>query len=404
MQEKALGTEKRPQVPSDVREKDLFAEGYVRIAGCDEAGRGPLAGPVVAAAVVLPPKLEPHILHGVRDSKQLTEHQREHFYRILIESAEAYSVGTATPKEIDEINILRASLLAMKRAVERLSPPADYVLVDGNKTPELGGIPVEAVVGGDRHSVTIASASIIAKVVRDRIMGSYHQQFPQYDFDSHKGYPTPYHRAAIEVFGTSQIHRHTFAGVAEHILSPSPSVTFERLYKRLAARLTRERLEKILEELETSRGTMSEAEHFVIRYRCRHLMEEFKKQAIDVRRSTHEIGQAKEETAAQYLLGKGYKIWERNFRLRRGEIDIIANRGNQVVIVEVKMRTSETFGQPFEAVTKRKQQTLIRLAEAYLAQRGLLQDWNVRFDVISILEEEGRPSEIQHIEDAFRPE
>ncbi len=404
MPEQAREKQKRFEPPSSIREDDLFSRGYLRVAGCDEAGRGPLAGPVVAAAVVLPRNLEPHIIHGIRDSKQLTEHQREHFYRILIELADAYGIGTATPKEIDEINILQASLLAMKRAVERLASPPDYVLVDGNKTPDLSGIPAEGIVAGDRCSVSIAAASIIAKVVRDRMMGSYHQQFPQYDFDSHKGYPTPYHRAALEVFGASQIHRHTFAGVSERILTASPSVPFERLYKRFSTRLTRERVEAIMEELGAVRGTMSAAEHFVIQYRCRRLLGEFKRQAIDVRKSTYEIGQAKEECAANYLIQKGYKIWERNFRLRRGEIDIIANHGDQVIFVEVKMRTSEAFGQPFEAVTKKKQKTIIRLAEAYLVARGLHTDWNVRFDVISILEEEGCPPEIRHIEDAFRPE
>lgn len=374
------------------------------IAGCDEAGRGPLAGPVVAAAVVLPTDLEPHLIHGMRDSKQLSPRQREHFYRIIIDLAVCYNAGIASPKEIDEINILQASLLAMKRAVERLTPQPDYVLVDGNKTPPVGDIPVEGIVGGDRRSVSIAAASIVAKVVRDRMMASYNERYPQYGFESHKGYPTPYHRAALEVFGASQIHRYTFAGIAECLLASTPSLAFSRLYKRFAVRLTLERLEKLWHDIDESLGLMSEAERFVLRYRCSHLLEELKNRGIDLRPSTRERGEAKEEFAARYLERQGYKIWERNFRLRRGEIDIIANRGDQVIVVEVKMRSSEAYGQPFEAVTKRKQRTLSRMAEAYMVQRGLHKGWNVRFDVISILEREERSPQIEHFEDAFRPE
>jgi ribonuclease HII len=399
------GEAHRPrEEPTSVRERDLLAEGYSKIAGCDEAGRGPLAGPVVAAAVVLPNDLEPHLVHGLRDSKQLSEHQREHFYRMIVDLAVCYNVGVASPKEIDEINILQASLLAMKRAVQRLQPQPDYVLVDGNKVPALESIPVEAIVGGDRRSVSIAAASIVAKVVRDRMMVSYHQRYPQYGFDSDKGYPTPYHRAALEVFGATEIHRHSFAGVADHLLASTPSPAFRDLYKRFAARLTLERLEKLQQDIERGRGRMSEAEHFVLRYRCSHLLEELKNRAIDLRPSSRERGEAKEEFAARYLEAQGYKIWERNFRLRRGEIDIIANHKDQVIFVEVKMRSSEAYGQPFEAVTKRKQQTLARIAETYMVQRGLQTGWDVRFDVISILEREGRSPQLEHFEDAFRPE
>jgi len=387
--------------PTYAREQDLFAQGYKRIAGCDEAGRGPLAGPVLAAAVILPTDLQPHLVHGLRDSKQLTESQRDHFYHIIMDLAVSYGVGTAGPREIDEYNILQASLLAMKRAVEHLDLPPDYVLVDGNKTPSLGGIPVECIVGGDRRSFSIAAASIVAKVVRDRIMNSYHQRFPQYGFDAHKGYPTKYHRAALEVFGASEIHRMTFAGVSDHLLAAVPGSTFDRLYRRFAARLTLQKMEQLRKDILETQG-LTEAEFFVLRYRCEHLLESLRQQAIDLRPSTREMGDAKETLAAQFLETKGYKIWERNFRRRRGEIDIIANKDDLIVFVEVKSRTGETFGQPFQAVTKRKQQTLVRMAEIYLAQRGLQDDWNVRFDVISILEREGEPPRIEHIENAFR--
>ncbi|MFH1737888.1 MAG: YraN family protein, partial [bacterium] len=199
------------------------------------------------------------------------------------------------------------------------------------------------------------------------------------------------------------IHRYTFSGVAECLLAPAPSPTFERLFKRFAARLTLDRMEDIEKDIEKSRG-MSEAERFVLQYRCKHLLEDLKRKAIDLRPSTRERGEAKEELAARYMEKRGYKIWERNFRLRRGEIDIIANQADLIIFVEVKSRTSESFGKPFESVTKRKRQTLQRMAETYLVQRGLYEGWNVRFDVISIMDREGKSPEIEHFEDAFRPE
>ena len=188
-------------------------EGYQTIAGVDEAGRGPLAGPVTAAAVILPDDVD---LEGVNDSKKLTIAQREKFFALIQEKAIAYGIGTVGVDEIDSINILQATRLAMKMAVNRLSKSPDLLLIDGNQ-----GIEFESaqwkLVKGDTRSLSIASASILAKVTRDRIMEDYHRQYPQYGFDRHKGYGTELHRQQIERWGPCAIHRKTFKGVKEFL-------------------------------------------------------------------------------------------------------------------------------------------------------------------------------------------
>ena len=181
-------------------------KGYKYVCGIDEAGRGPLAGPVCAAAVILPEGIE---IEGLNDSKKLTEKKREKLYDIIIEKAIAYGIAFADEKEIDEINILQATFLAMKRAQEKLGVKADYALVDGNRMPKLN-IDGETIVSGDALSPSIAAASILAKVTRDRLMMEYDKEFPQYQFAKHKGYGTKVHTEAIKAFGPSKIHRLTF--------------------------------------------------------------------------------------------------------------------------------------------------------------------------------------------------
>ncbi len=187
------------------------------MAGVDEAGRGPLAGPVMAAAVVLPPGFtRPEI----RDSKVLSPNARERAFFLITSNALAFEVALSTPDEIDRLNILQASLLAMRRAVEKLSPAPDYLYIDGSLTiPKATGRPwdalcQEAVVSGDSRCVSVMAASIVAKVVRDRLMLEYDRLYPGYGFSSHKGYPTSAHRAALRNLGPSPIHRMTFHGVA----------------------------------------------------------------------------------------------------------------------------------------------------------------------------------------------
>ena len=187
-------------------ERRAKVEGFSAICGIDEAGRGPLAGPVCAAAVILPFGCE---IDGLNDSKKLTEKKREALFEVVQERALAYSIALVDHKIIDEINILEATFLAMRQAAEGLQIPADYALVDGNRSKGLS-IPHECVVGGDAKSPSIAAASILAKVTRDRLMLDYAAQYPEYLFEKHKGYGTKAHYEAILAHGPSPIHRMTF--------------------------------------------------------------------------------------------------------------------------------------------------------------------------------------------------
>ncbi len=190
----------------NVFESKAREDGYRAVAGVDEAGRGPLAGPVVAAAVILPPGYEHP---GINDSKKLSSRQRERLYAIIQHDAVSIGVGLSEAPLIDRVNILQATLLAMKEAVLELFPPPDFLLIDGLNRIDLA-TPQEAIIRGDSQSISIAAASIIAKVSRDRLMEMYHRQFPQYNFLRNKGYGTKEHRAAIVKFGRCKIHRRSF--------------------------------------------------------------------------------------------------------------------------------------------------------------------------------------------------
>ena len=189
-----------------VYEREAFDAGIRLICGVDEAGRGPLAGPVCAAAVILPPGLE---IPGLNDSKKLTDKKRRELYDIMIEQAVSYGIAFASEQEIDEINILQATFLAMERAMQKLSPQPELALIDGNRTKDFG-LPVRTIVKGDSLSASIAAASILAKVTRDRLMEEYDAQYPQYGFEKHKGYGTAAHYAAIREYGACPIHRPSF--------------------------------------------------------------------------------------------------------------------------------------------------------------------------------------------------
>jgi ribonuclease HII len=182
---------------------------HIYLAGVDEVGRGPLAGPVVAAAVILDPA---HPIDGLADSKKISEKRREALDLVIRESALAWSLGRAEVEEIDRLNILHASLLAMRRAVEGLSPLPDHALVDGNRCPDIP-CSAEAVVGGDGTVPVISAASIIAKVARDREMVELDRRYPGYGLARHKGYPTKAHLEALQRLGVSEIHRRSFAPV-----------------------------------------------------------------------------------------------------------------------------------------------------------------------------------------------
>ncbi|MFD2229783.1 ribonuclease HII [Alkalimarinus sediminis] len=184
------------------------------LAGVDEVGRGPLAGDVVAAAVILDPNSP---IEGLNDSKKLTEKKRERLFDEIKEKALSWSLGRASVKEIDDINILHASLLAMKRAVEGLPVTPEYALIDGNKSPSIS-IPNETVVKGDSRVAAISAASILAKVTRDREMVAFDKEYPEYGFAGHKGYPTAVHMKALKEYGVTAIHRRSFRPVRECLM------------------------------------------------------------------------------------------------------------------------------------------------------------------------------------------
>lgn len=187
-------------------EKEALAKGYKSVCGVDEAGRGPLAGPVCAAAVILP---EGVIIDGVNDSKKLSEKKRESLFDVIREQSLSYSIAYATVDEIEEINILNATMLAMRRAIDGLDIKADYAMIDGNKIPPID-IDAECIVKGDAKSMSIACASILAKVSRDRLLYKYAEEYPMYGFDKHKGYGTKVHREAILKYGPCPYHRKSF--------------------------------------------------------------------------------------------------------------------------------------------------------------------------------------------------
>jgi ribonuclease HII len=186
----------------------IAQEMHLKIVGVDEVGRGPLAGPVVSAAVCLDLN---EVIDGINDSKKLSAAERERLYDIIIEKSICWSVASASPEEIDKINILQASLLSMKRALEKIQQNWEYILIDGNQLiPGIDKVKQRTIVQGDAKSASIAAASIIAKVTRDKLMSEYHEKYPIYEFNENKGYATEHHRNSISEHGICEIHRKTF--------------------------------------------------------------------------------------------------------------------------------------------------------------------------------------------------
>jgi len=205
-----------PKQSLDYFEKLYIRQGYKRIAGVDEAGRGPLAGPVVAAAVILP---EDGIGEKLFDSKKISSKRREALYEIILSKALGVGIGSVWQEEIDLINIFQATLKAMSLAVKNLPLLPDFILIDGNRGIDIP-LPQKAIRKGDQLCQSISAASIVAKVTRDRIMDEFHRKFPQYNFASHKGYGTKEHLKAIEKYGVCELHRKTFRGVKEFLELP----------------------------------------------------------------------------------------------------------------------------------------------------------------------------------------
>jgi ribonuclease HII len=206
MEEKSTARKEKRQIPTLEFEDVCWGQGFEHIAGVDEAGRGPLAGPVVAAAVVLPKGMS---IDGVNDSKKLSAKQREALFREICVHALSVGVGIVSHEVIDGINIYQASILAMRKAVEKLAIAPSIVLADGNSFKHESWR-YQNIIGGDAKSITIAAASIIAKVTRDSLMREYHEQFPLYGFDRHKGYGTKFHVEALRQYGMCPIHRRSF--------------------------------------------------------------------------------------------------------------------------------------------------------------------------------------------------
>lgn len=295
-------------------------EEYKYICGIDEAGRGPLAGPVVAAAVILPKNCE--ILY-LNDSKQLSQAKREALYDEIMEKATAVGVGMSSPARIDEINILQATYEAMRKAIEALSQTPDILLNDAVRIPDVS-LPQIPIIKGDAKSISIAAASIIAKVTRDRLMVQYDEILPGYGFARNKGYGSQEHIAALERMGASPIHRASF-----------------------------------IKHFAVGKNTDSENQN------------------------TREKGAAYEKAVGYYMEQNGYKILEYNYRCRFGEIDIIAKDGDCIVFCEVKYRAQAGSGSPFEAVDRKKQKKIYACAMFYLKNRGL-DTVQCRFDVAGI--------------------
>ena len=322
-----------------LEERGARRRGFSVICGIDEAGRGPLAGPVVAAAVILPFEKCPH---GIRDSKTLTPAQRDKAYDALQECAEGIGVGIEDVESVDEINILRASHKAMRTAVAALPQVPDVALIDGLPVHPFP-IPQISLVKGDRRSASIAAASIIAKVERDRIMCEYDRLYPQYGFANHKGYFTPEHCAALREHGPCPIHRRSFAPVMELLLQPT---------------------------LDLESG---------------------------IRKETGLNG---ETVACSHMLGMGWEVLATRYTCRGGELDVVAKENGTLVFAEVKTRKGAKFGTPAESVNLRKRKRMLAAAEAYLSQNNL-GETDCRFDVIEVCVGRDGLSRVNVIRSAF---
>ncbi len=319
-------------------EKDLWQKGLQFVAGIDEAGRGPLAGPVVAAAVVFDQSSE--IIQDVRDSKMISARKREQLYEKITANARAVGIGSVSPEEIDRINILRATHKAMRQAIGRLKLKIDHILVDGRGLPDKI-YPQTAIIGGDRSCYSIAAASIIAKVFRDRIMVTMDQVFPGYGFAKHKGYGTAEHLKAVQKLKPCLIHRKSFSGVREHVVD--------------------------IQNVANNRY----------------------------------LGKYGEDLAAYYLYNNGFTIIQRNFHAGAyGEIDIIATKDDVLSFVEVKTQRHQVFGKPVSWVDERKMEQLGLIADAFLSRHPEF-DLNCRFDVIGVTITKSGYN-LRHIQDAFR--
>jgi ribonuclease HII len=317
--------------PSLDRELALRSQGFRVIAGLDEVGRGAWAGPVVACAAVLP--LESATLReelaGIRDSKRLSPARRSQFHEQISNVARCLGLGVVSSSHLDEMGVVAATKLAMRRALEQLSVPPDYLLVDGFPLA-YKGLPHDGIPHGDDLCVSISAASIVAKVERDRMMASLDGVYRGFDFGQHKGYGTRRHREALDRLGPSPVHRMSYAPMKDTMDDQGANPG-------------------------QSNPTGGRAE----------------------------LGRRGERMAAEHLEQQGYVICETNYRCEVGEMDIVALDGECLAFVEVKTRKSRKFGSPEESITASKRQKLVEVAETYLQEHDSAPpDW--RIDVVSI--------------------
>ncbi|MBI4200543.1 MAG: ribonuclease HII [Chloroflexi bacterium] len=327
--------------PTWEEEQRLLGKGYRWVAGVDEVGRGPLAGPVVAAAVILDPDLELPWYPQLQDSKVLSPRQRGRLAALIRGAATAFGIGAADAQEVDARGVVKATRAAMARAVAGLALRPDYLLIDAVPLPE-AQIPFRAIIRGDALCRSIAAASIVAKVERDGQMERLDETYSGYGFARHKGYGTQEHLRRLGALGPSAIHRRTFAPVRA-LLSPA-------------------------------QGTEAN--------------------------SRRAAGRAAEQAAADFLQARGYRLLDRNFRCPWGELDLVAEEGGTVVFVEVRARRSDALGSPLESVTLGKQRRLVLAAQEYLQQHGLeSRPW--RIDVLGArLGLGGQVEALEHLEHA----
>jgi ribonuclease HII len=330
--------------PTLAWESALWDNGSTLVAGVDEVGRGPLAGPVFAGAVILPALFLGSALARVRDSKIVPSPEREELDTRIRGSAAAIGIGGSSVAEIDRLGIVRATHRAMRRALLNLGVRPDHVLIDALRLPRLP-IPQTPIVHGDGLCLSIACASIVAKVARDRVMSGLDRQYPGYGFAQNKGYATREHLAALQREGPSAVHRCSFAPV------------------RVAA----------MEEWFMPEGQ------------------------ADGRRA---LGAAGESLTARFLEARGYRVLERNVRTARGEIDLVAEHDGCLVFIEVRLRRGALAGDALESVTVAKQRRLRRLAGEYCVERGRALV-AMRIDVVAIsLDRQGRLRDIQLVQNA----
>ena len=363
-------------------ERNLWAQGVRRVAGVDEAGRGCLAGPVVAAAVVLSPDC---VIARVDDSKKLSRIQREALYEEIAAKALAMGIGQVEAAEIDKLNILQASLKAMRLALENLRPPPDQVLIDGH-LPARSPYPEQAIIEGDARSLSIAAASIVAKVHRDRLMCECDARYPEYGFAAHKGYGSAAHLAALDAHGPCPLHRRSFGPVAARIADPRSELflSFAEGIYDCANFAELERLGQLVKEA-ADELTANELSALRGAYR-------------EQRDRLGDIGRRGEAVAAAYLEERGYRIQERRYRAAGGEIDLVAEERGELVFVEVK--ASQRESRPEQRVNRAKRQRLTRAAQHYI-QYGAAADAICRFDVIAVWLR-AADAEIEHWPDAFK--